>query len=135
MNDPSKKYKLTFEPRSGYLYAFIKSDTMDTKMAAAYLGEIAEMCHEMRADRLLIERDVPVMLPDSDLFFTTNDFANVMKGIKVAFFNPYTAIADNMTFAVLIGNNRGASFTVHNTITDAENWLLDGAIPAEARTK
>ena len=78
----------------------------------------------------MIGADVPVMLPDSDLFFTTNDFANVMKGIKVAFFNPYTAIADNMTFAVLIGNNRGTQLHGSQHDHGRRKLATRGAIPA-----
>src|SRR4029077_6336709 len=122
MHDTTKPYELTFEERDGYLYARIKADTMNREMALAYLGEIADKCAELNCRLLILERDVPVMLPSGDLFFTTQDFMNMMKGRRVAFVNPHSTIENHMDFAITIGTNRGADFALHNTVAAAEKW-------------
>jgi hypothetical protein len=126
MDEPSKKkYTLTFTEHPEHLHAIIRCETMDRDIALAYLREIADKCSELRSRRLIVERDVPVMLPDSDLFFTTDDFMRMVPRVRVAFVNPYAQLQDQMEFAIMIGTNRGAEFSVHNTIDAAEKWLAE----------
>ena len=122
---PSKPYELTFEPRSHYLYVHIKADTITREIALAYLREIADECGRLGYHRLMIHRDVPVMLSDPDIFFTTNDFLEMVPSVRVAFVNPYTTHEAGMKFAVLVGTNRGAKFQAHSTVEAAEQWLLE----------
>jgi hypothetical protein len=124
MNDPAKPYELTFENRPDYLYAKIKSETITREIALRYLREVAARCTEVQCRRLLLERDIPVMLAGGDLFFTTNDFLNMIKNVRVAFVNPHATIESQMEFAILVGTNRGARFSLHPTVDEAETWLL-----------
>lgn len=116
-------YKLTFEQRPGYLYARVEAETIDRESALAYLREVADKCSEMSCERLLLERDIPVMLSDADLLFTTDDFQKMMHDIRVAFINPHLTIEDGMGFAMTIANNRGAVFKLHRNVGEAEKWL------------
>ena len=125
MNRSDIPYTLVFEQRQKYLFVIVRAESMDRKMALTYLSEIADRCREYKAKRLIIQRDVPVMLPVADLFFTTDAFLRMMGGVRVAFLNPHATIADQMDFAILIGTNRGAEFSVHNTYEAAEEWLFD----------
>lgn len=63
------------------------------------------------------------MLPDSDLFFVTNEFLAMIRPARVAFINPFSPIAGDMDFAVMIGTNRGADYALFNNIPAAERWL------------
>ena len=123
---PHKQYTLTFAEQPEHLHAVIRCETMDRDIALAYLREVANKCNELRCRRLIVERDVPVMLPDSDLFFTTDDFMRMVPRVRVAFVNPYAQLQDQMDFAILIGTNRGAQFSVHATVAAAEKWLAEG---------
>lgn len=126
MNDPCKSYKLTFEARPHYLYAHIKAETMTRRTAQIYLREIADECLRLRYRRLLIERDVPMMLSDLDVFGVANDFFDMVKFVRIAVVSPYEDHEDALRFAVLVGTNRGARFAAHPTIWEAEKWLLEG---------
>ena len=117
-------YELKFEKRPDYLYAFVRAKTIDRDTAIDYLGRIADRCEDLECTKLLLERDIPVMLSDSDLYFTTNEFLRMLKGVKVAFFNPHISIEKAMEFAITIGTTSGAKFSLFNTIADAEEWLL-----------
>ena len=64
------------------------------------------------------------MLPDTDLFFTTGEFLELMRDVRVAFVNPHESIHGEMEFAILIATNRGADFKLHGDIGSAEKWLL-----------
>lgn len=119
----SLPYKLTFEQRPGYLYARVEAETIDRESALAYLREVADKCSEISCERLVLERDIPVMLSVADLLFTTDDFQKMMHDIRVAFINPHLPIDDDMGFAMTIANNRGAVFQLHRDVAEAEKWL------------
>jgi len=77
-------YELKFEKRDNYLYALVRAKDIDRDTAVDYLGRIADRCEDLECSKVLIERDIPVMLSDSDLYFTTNDFLRMLDGVKVA---------------------------------------------------
>ena len=79
MNDPTTPYQLTFEEREGYLYERVSAATIDEETAMSYLREVAAKCRQLGYDRLLVERDIPVMLPPGSLYFTTKGFASLWK--------------------------------------------------------
>lgn len=126
-DESDRLYRLTFEERPEYLYACIVSKTVDREMALEYLSLVAQKCSELRTRRLMLHRDIPVMLPDSDLFFTTKDFLEMIGGTRTAFVNPHQKIAEGMEFAITIGNNRGANYRVFDNDTAAEDWLIGPA--------
>ncbi len=124
MANHSHTYQLRFEERPGYLYAVVRSDNIDREAALSYLSEVANKCEEIKIDRLLLERDVPVMLPDADLFFVTNTFLEMIKGRRVAFVNRHFPIESDMKFAITIGTNRGAHYKLFDDVGAAEKWLM-----------
>lgn len=126
MNDPCTSYELTFDPHPHYLRAHITAETVTRETALSYLQEIAHECERLNYRRILIERDVPVMLPDLELFQTTNDFFDRVEYVRIAVVNQYVSHQAAMRFAMLIGTNRGAKIKVFTTVWEAEEWLLEG---------
>ncbi len=124
MDYPSISYNLIFEERPQYLYARIQADTINRELAVAYLADVAAKCRSISCTRLILERDIPVMLHAGDLFFITQDFLNHMVNVRVAFVNPHAPIQNDMKFAVLIGTNRGGVYSLHDNSAAAEEWLL-----------
>ena len=124
MNDTGNPYQLTFEQRPGYIFARVRAATISRAAATRYLTEVAEYCAATGAKRLMLERDIPVMLPDSDLFFTTQDFLAMIGPLKVAFVNPHLSIEKEMEFAITIGTNRGANYNLFHSEAQAERWLM-----------
>jgi hypothetical protein len=126
MADPTKPYELTFDAREHYLYVHIHADAITRETVLAYLTEIAEECSRLEYRRLMIHREVPVMLSEPDIFFVTNDFLGMVQGVTVAFVNPNITHEAAMRFAILVGTNRGAKFKAFPTVESAEKWLLAG---------
>ena len=123
--DEAEPYTVTFEERPGYLYAHIKAETMTLEIALAYLGEIAVKARQVKARRVMIDRDVPVVLSASDAFLSMKDFVDRVKGRKVALVNRRISHEESIRFSMMVAKNRGAFFEVHNNIPDAERWLLE----------
>jgi hypothetical protein len=97
---------------------------MNFSIAREYLTEVGEKCTELDCTSVLIERDVPVMLPVGDLLFATDFFRQLMKGRRVAFVNPHERIQTDMQVAIIMGTNRGADYHLFPTVEAAEKWLL-----------
>jgi hypothetical protein len=116
-------YTLTFEQLPDYLHARVSAPEIDRETALAYLREIADTRASLGYDRFILERDIPQMLTDTDLFYTTNDFLLMMAGAKVAFLNPHLPIDADMDFAIVIAANRGAQFKLCKDLEEAEEWL------------
>lgn len=125
MTSQTPQYELKLEERPDHLYAVVKADRMNEDIARSYLSKIAEKAKKMRMERVMIVRDVPVMLPDGDLFSTTNFFLEKMRGKFVAFVNPYETIDEDMEFAIRIGTNRGGLYGLFTSETAAEEWLME----------
>jgi hypothetical protein len=123
MTTPTKPFELTFEDRTSYLYARVNAETIDRPNALKYLKEVADRCNDTGCERLMLCRDIPVMLSDADLFFTTTDFLKMIGTTRVAFVNPHAEIAKEMDFAILIGSNRGGNYKLFNNEFEAETWL------------
>src|SRR5215208_6197816 len=103
MDDGTKPYELTFEERDRYLYASVKADSIDEKIAMDYLRKVAVRCEALETTHLLLYRDIPAMLPDGVLFFVTTEFLAMIRGVKTAFVNPHLLHADAMEFAITVG--------------------------------
>ena len=129
MISSTESYHLIFEERPQYLYARVTADTITRETAMAYLTEVAARLKASRRKRLMLERCIPVMLSDADLFNTTRDFLEMIGSTKSAFINPYLSIDEAMDFAMTIGNNRGANYRLFNCPILAEEWLLDADLP------
>jgi hypothetical protein len=124
MTEAAIPYELTFEPRPNYLYARVEAKSIDEETSAKYLREVARKCRELDCDRLLLERDIPAILPPGSLYFTTKGFRELMDGVRVAWVNPYREIDKGMNFAILVATNIGGDFTLQPDIEAAEKWLL-----------
>jgi len=124
MSEAPKPYVLSFEERPGYLYARIQADTMTPEISVAYLGELANKCAELGMTRVVIDRHVPFIIDSVSLFFSMQEEIKLIKGLKIAILNAFPATNEALDFAILVSNNRGANLKLHQSLGEAEKWLL-----------
>ena len=92
-------------------------------MVVSYLREIFDEAGRLEQKRVMVERDIPVMLPAGTLFFATGVFVEMIRGMRVVFVNPYAELDEDMNFAITMATNRGAVYTVVSNVESAEKWL------------
>jgi hypothetical protein len=125
MTSPNKPYTLTFETRPNYLYVRVASETISPQMVVDYLQEITYRCHRTGQTRLMVHRQIPQTLSETDIFFTGTEFAHMgIDRIKIAFVDERVENREHLEFAMLIANNRGANLKLFADINDAQKWLL-----------
>jgi len=123
-----RPYHLTLIERPKYLHALVQFEAISRESALICLGEITNQCARFGTKRLVLERDIQLMMPLADIFFVADDFVRVIDGISVAFVNPYPGLDDQLDVVVLMANNRGAAFSVHRTVAAAEKWLVEDTV-------
>lgn len=123
MTPDSKAYNLTFEKRDGYLYACIKSPSITRSTALDYLSEIANKCAELRCKSLIIERDIPAVMPTADALQAISEFIRMSRGVRTAFVNPYGAVGEPLKKVIDSGSAEGGDVAYFTTVEDAAAWV------------
>lgn len=124
MNGSDSSYELSFEKRPDYLYARIEAVEATPAMVSAYLAEIAERCVGIDQPRVIIDRHLPNVLSEGDLFFVATEFVAHLPGARVAIVDSNSLHEPSWEFAKLVSANRGVEMTVTKTVAEAEKWLL-----------
>ena len=102
----------------------MKAPAIDLDTALAYMTEIAEKRAQIRAERLLIHRDIPAFLPDGAVFVVVEHFVEMIGNVtRSAVVNEFAENHAALEFGALVAENRGAQFKVFDEIIDAEAWL------------
>lgn len=119
-----KEYDLTLEMRPDYLYALVRSDSINQQLVVHYLHEVITTCKKLHRTRLLLERDIPSALNESEVYFSGTDFAHTgLSEMKVAVVDRRPENVDNLELTILVQNNRGANIKLFADIAAAEAWL------------
>jgi len=124
MTDLTTQYNLTFDNRSEYLYAHLKADKISVAIIRDYVTKIVAKSAETGKDRILLHRDIPIVLTEADVFYTVRESLDVFRSNKLALVNPYADIQKEVEFGMTVGQNRGANYRVFSNDADAEAWLL-----------
>jgi hypothetical protein len=125
MKSPSPSYTLTYEHRPGYLYVLVDAESVTAEMALKYTSEILETCEAHKVEKVLLHRDIPVVLPVGDMFFTMKSIAERLGGVRqVALLNRYIPLQYELDLVAMIANNRGGNFAVFHEEAEAEKWLV-----------
>jgi len=124
MTSSDKPYDLTFDERPGYLFAHLQGDTISVEVIRDYIAEIVVKSNATGKQRIMLYRDIPAVLPESQTFFTVSASLEALRGKKVALVNPHTALDREVEFGVTVGLNRGGNYANFNDVDTAERWLL-----------
>jgi len=117
-------YRLAWETREGVLHASItgEQDSFDVTMGAVL--EIAKVCRERKAEKLLVEHDVPGALTSTEVYTIAKELPDLFRGVQVAFVVHRATVPVNPEFLQLVARNRGANGRLFETVAEAERWLL-----------
>jgi len=130
MKTSSIPYDLTLEERQGYLYACIKVTELDRNIALDCLAEIVARCADIRCKRMLVERDAPAGLDDTDFLISMTDLVRMSAGVKIAFVNKHVN-RDPLSGNGM--NGHAADYKHFRATKPAETWLMRTPV-ADKRT-
>jgi len=126
MGTSQKRFELEFKEHPEYLHARISAPYIDYSMAMSYLSEVMSECANRRCKRLLLERDIPDMMPEDELFKSMDYLVSLDSGgTRIAFLNPHTSVAEALQHIVDYGAGRGGVYRYFQDFDEAEAWLLE----------
>ena len=98
---------------------------MDADETLECLRVIVSNCKAAHAGRLMIERDVPMILSTGDVFAVAEAFSHMGVGsLKVAVVDKRPQYLDVIEFGALVTTNRGVDLHAFVDRSVAEEWLL-----------
>jgi len=124
VDDELPKYSLTIIEFPEYLEARVKAETISEEIIAAYVREIADASNASGKGRILLYRDIPMVLSGGSVFHTVAASLELLRGKKIALVNPYAEIDAEIGFGMTVGQNRGGDYANFRTVEDAKAWLL-----------
>ena len=123
--NPTKSYRLTFEVRDDYGYAYVTGEHDTYEICAAYWAEIGQKLAENNLKKVMIVEDIAEESPLADVYHLAAEIPDLgYRGVKIAFVDRYSNHKDLNDFGVLVGSNRGLIGQAFNEESEAEKWLL-----------
>ncbi len=123
---PTKAYKLRFENRPGYLYAYVEGSKDSFEISKQYWMEVAAECRRTDCSRVLVEEDIPEAISMGEAYELATEIPTLgFSRIKIAFVDRYADQVELNQFAELVATNRGVNGRFFTQFDEAENWLLE----------
>jgi hypothetical protein len=130
--EPIKPYRLTFEQRPGYLYAYVEGEQDSYEISRAYWQEIADEAARLSALRVLIDENIPVAVSLTDVFHLAAQIPEMGFGAaRIAFVDRYVEQNAINKFGELVAVNRGVNGRIFNDLGLAEKYLAEVKFPHE----
>jgi hypothetical protein len=125
--DTDKPYRLTFEHRPGYLYAFVEGERDGYEISRQYWQEIADECKAKKYRKALVVEDIAESGTIAEAYQLCSEFPQMgYLGIKVAFIDRHADQSEENQFGELVAVNRGINVKIFNDMEEAVKWLLAG---------
>src|SRR5438477_12640792 len=85
MSLPAVEYDLVTDPRSGYLFARVRTVALTSEVASRLLPELRRALLDARRTRLMLEYDVAHALTEDEALEFRNNMIKVLPGMRIAF--------------------------------------------------
>lgn len=119
-------YRLTFEVRPSYLYAYVEGDHDSYEISRAYWQAIATESKRLGIRKVLIDENIQENASMADVFQLASELPAMGFG-KVAIVDRYLDQQEINSFGELVALNRGLNGKIFNDVAEAEAWLLSGS--------
>jgi hypothetical protein len=118
-----KPYRMEIEDRGDYLYVLVGGDKLTADIAASYWREIADVCFDLKKNKILIEKDFAQSVSPLEMVHMGNFLGQLLANKKIAFFDRY-GNEDINELGKKIARNRNVIMQTFQNIKDVEKWIL-----------
>lgn len=116
-------YRLVWDTLDGVLHVSISGDRDSFDVTMGAVAEIAKVCRERKATKLLVEHDVAGALTSTEVYQIGKELPGLFRGIQVAFVIHHPTVLVNPEFLELVARNRGANGRLFESVKEAGDWL------------
>lgn len=121
----SKPYKITFEHRPLYLYAYISGEKDSYEISKQFWLDVLEEVKKTSYKKVLIEEDIVEEISLGEVYQLASEIPQMgFFGIRVAFVDRFLEHQASNEFGELVAVNRGFYGKVFNSFETGEKWLL-----------
>ncbi len=125
MQPSPARVELGINEHPEYLHARTSAPFIDRATGMWYFGEIFLECADRRKKKLLLERDIPYMMPYDEVVSTMDYLISMHSGTRIAFLNSHLSIAKELQKIINYAADRGGPFKYFEVFDEAEQWLLN----------
>jgi hypothetical protein len=119
----NKSYRIEIEDKGDYLYVLVGGEKLTADISAAYWREIAEVCFDLKKNKILIEKDFAQSVSPLEMVHMGNFLGQLLANKKIAFFDRY-GNEDINELGKKIARNRNVIMQTFQNLKDAEKWIL-----------
>ena len=125
----SKPYKLTFDVRPQFLYAYVEGEHDSYEISRAYWQEVADESVRLGVRRVLIDENIVETGTVAEAFQLASEIPQMGFGnTRIAFVDRYLDQNDVNQFGELVAVNRGVNGKIFNDLETAEQWLIKAPV-------
>ena len=119
-----KPYRITFDQRPEYLYAYVEGERDSYAISIAFWREIARECELRGTTRVLIDENIEQNVSVAEIYQVASEIPSMFSGIAIAFRDRHADQAEINEFGELVAQNRGIVGKFFVELEEAEKWLL-----------
>lgn len=124
-SEQEKPYKIEFDQRPKYLYAFVSGRHDNIENARKCWLDILDACHKFEADKLLVEENIEGNISMEEMYKLSSEFPSMgFRNILVAFVDRHLSHQKLNRFGEVVATNRGGKVRVFDTVAEAKEWIL-----------
>lgn len=126
MKEVFENFKISYEDRNDYLYAFVSGEEDSLDISIKFLTRVMAQCYAMNKSKVLIVEEFYTNISLEDMYTIGVHLGGLSSKyhFKIAFVDKIESHNESNQFAELISWNRGANVKIFETTEKAEAWLL-----------
>lgn len=118
-------YKIEFQQRPKYLYAFVSGRHDTVENAKKCWLEMLDECNKFGYNKILVEENIEGNISLEEMYKLASEFPSLgFRDILVAFVDLHPSHQKLNRFGEVVATNRGGKVRVFDTVTEAKEWLL-----------
>jgi len=118
-------YRIAFEDRDMYLYAFVTGPKDSLELSIAYWTEVLTEMRTRNKNRVLVTEDFKDCVSAMDMYMLVEELQKLgLNDLQIAFVDKQISQNDLNRFAETVAVNRGIYCKVFNSEAEASSWLL-----------
>jgi hypothetical protein len=123
--EQEKPYRISFEVRDEYLYAYIEGEQDSFEISKQYWTDVSESLQRSGKKKVLVEENIVENGEMTDLFNLSTSLPDMgFSDKKIAFVDRIADQAELNSFGELVAVNRGLNVKIFKSVDEAEKWLL-----------
>lgn len=123
-DDQDLPFRITFESRPDYLYAYVEGEKDSYEVSIAYWKLAAAEARKADCRKILVDENIAGIVSMADMYRVASEMPPLLTGLTVAFVDRHADQSGLNQFGEMVAQNRGVRGRFFVNLAAAESWLL-----------